>query len=165
MKAADGPGSPARPSDGRVVKRTRQERSSPALERRSHAYARSAGAPAIATLTSRISAVAPRSGLARHVRAGNEMDAFTVAFRIPNLVRDLFAEGAMSAAFVPAFTRHVMLRASPPRGGWATTSDHALVIATGLLVVIGMIVCAPSSRALSRVTMRWFPGSSSSPSI
>ena len=36
--------------------------------------------------------------------AGNAMDAFVVAFRIPNLVRDLFAEGAMSAAFVPAFT-------------------------------------------------------------
>ena len=33
--------------------------------------------------------------------AGNAMDAFNVAFRIPNLVRDLFAEGAMSAAFVP----------------------------------------------------------------
>ena len=33
------------------------------------------------------------------------MDAFLVAFRIPNLLRDLFAEGAMSAAFVPTFTR------------------------------------------------------------
>ena len=40
----------------------------------------------------------------RAARAGNEMDAFLVAFRIPNLVRDLFAEGAMSAAFVPTFT-------------------------------------------------------------
>ena len=37
------------------------------------------------------------------------MDAFNVAFRIPNLVRDLFAEGAMSAAFVPAFARHLTL--------------------------------------------------------
>ena len=32
------------------------------------------------------------------------MDAYNVAFRIPNLLRDLFAEGAMSAAFVPTFT-------------------------------------------------------------
>ena len=37
--------------------------------------------------------------------AGNAMDAFTIGFRIPNLMRDLFAEGAMSAAFVPTFTR------------------------------------------------------------
>ena len=42
--------------------------------------------------------------------AGNEMDAFIVAFRIPNLVRDLFAEGAMSAAFVPTFTRQLDAR-------------------------------------------------------
>ncbi len=34
-----------------------------------------------------------------------DMDAFNVAFRVPNLVRDLFAEGAMTAAFVPTFTR------------------------------------------------------------
>ena len=36
--------------------------------------------------------------------ADDAMDAFRVAFRVPNLVRDLFAEGAMSAAFVPTFT-------------------------------------------------------------
>ncbi len=35
------------------------------------------------------------------------MDAYLVAFRIPNLLRDLFAEGAMSAAFVPTFTRQL----------------------------------------------------------
>ena len=37
--------------------------------------------------------------------AGMWADAFVVAFRIPNLLRDLFAEGALSAAFVPTFTR------------------------------------------------------------
>jgi putative peptidoglycan lipid II flippase len=37
--------------------------------------------------------------------AGSDMGAFIVAFRIPNLVRDLFAEGAMSAAFVPTLAR------------------------------------------------------------
>ena len=54
--------------------------------------------------------------------AGNEMDAFIVAFRIPNLVRDLFAEGAMSAAFVPTFTRHLTSRHSAAPGASATTS-------------------------------------------
>ena len=34
-----------------------------------------------------------------------QTDAFNVAFRIPNLLRDLFAEGALSAAFVPTFTK------------------------------------------------------------
>ena len=52
--------------------------------------------------------------------AGNEMDAFIVAFRIPNLVRDLFAEGAMSAAFVPDVHPPPDARtARPPRGGSA----------------------------------------------
>lgn len=37
--------------------------------------------------------------------AGLVADAFLAAFRIPNLLRDLFAEGAMSAAFVPTLTR------------------------------------------------------------
>jgi putative peptidoglycan lipid II flippase len=37
--------------------------------------------------------------------AGRELDAFIAAFRIPNLLRDLFAEGALSAAFVATFAR------------------------------------------------------------
>ncbi len=37
--------------------------------------------------------------------AGPFADAFQIAFRIPNLLRDLFAEGALSAAFVPTYTR------------------------------------------------------------
>ena len=42
--------------------------------------------------------------MAYYFGAGDANDAFRVASRIPNLVRDLFAEGAMSAAFVPTFT-------------------------------------------------------------
>ena len=64
----------------------------------------------LATLTSRILGLVRDQVLAALFGAGNEMDAFIVAFRIPNLVRDLFAEGAMSAAFVPTFTRHLTLR-------------------------------------------------------
>src|ERR1051325_4395095 len=75
--------------------------------------ARSAGLAGAATLTSRILGLARDQVLAALFGAGNEMDAFNVAFRIPNLVRDLFAEGAMSAAFVPAFTRHLTLHGKP----------------------------------------------------
>ena len=58
-------------------------------------------------MTSRILGVVREQVLAALFGAGNAMDAYNVAFRIPNLVRDLFAEGAMSAAFVPTFTRHL----------------------------------------------------------
>ena len=57
-------------------------------------------------MTSRILGVVREQVLASFFGAGDAMDAYNVAFRVPNLLRDLFAEGAMSAAFVPTFTRH-----------------------------------------------------------
>ena len=57
--------------------------------------------------------------------AGDQMDAFRVAFRIPNLVRDLFAEGAMSAAFVPTFTRHLHQGGHASARGASATSSSA----------------------------------------
>ena len=80
---------------------------------RTSGLARSAGVAGAATLTSRVLGLVRDQVLAALFGAGNEMDAFNVAFRIPNLVRDLFAEGAMSAAFVPAFTRHLTLHGKP----------------------------------------------------
>ena len=70
--------------------------------------ARSAGLISIATMASRVLGVARETVLAAFFGAGSgpEMDAFNVAFRVPNLLRDLFAEGAMTAAFVPTFTAH-----------------------------------------------------------
>src|SRR5262249_17409684 len=63
----------------------------------SSTLARSAGVTGAATLTSRILGLVRDQVLAALFGAGSEMDAFIVAFRIPNVVRDLFAEGAMSA--------------------------------------------------------------------
>src|SRR5262245_7624398 len=77
------------------------------------------------------------------------MDAFTVAFRIPNLVRDLFAEGAMSAAFVPAFTRHVTLEGKPAAWRLGNNVVTAIAIATGILVVVGMIGARPLASAFA----------------
>ena len=68
---------------------------------------RSAGVIGAATLTSRLLGLLRDQVLAYLFGAGNAMDAFNVATRIPNLLRDLFAEGAMSAAFVPAFMRRL----------------------------------------------------------
>jgi putative peptidoglycan lipid II flippase len=59
----------------------------------------------LATLCSRILGLGREQVFAFLFGAGNATDAFNIAFRIPNLLRDLFAEGAMSAAFVPNFTR------------------------------------------------------------
>lgn len=59
---------------------------------------------AIATFLSRIFGLVREQVLAAYFGASGLTDAFQVAFRIPNLLRDLFAEGAFSSAFVPTFT-------------------------------------------------------------
>src|SRR5450631_2344950 len=53
------------------------------------------------TLLSRITGLVREILLASQFGAGLAFDAFVVAFRIPNLLRRLFAEGAFSQAFVP----------------------------------------------------------------
>lgn len=59
------------------------------------------------TLVSRILGFVRDLLMARYIGAGFASDAFLVAFRLPNLFRALFAEGAFSAAFVPAFARRL----------------------------------------------------------
>ena len=66
--------------------------------------ARSAGAVSIAVMCSRVLGLIREQVFAGLFGAGYAYDAFVVAFRIPNLLRDLFAEGALSAAFVTVFT-------------------------------------------------------------
>src|SRR3954447_16364356 len=65
---------------------------------------RAAGAMGIATFLSRILGLVREQVFAVMFGAGDATDAFNVAFRIPNLLRDLFAEGAMSSSLVPTFT-------------------------------------------------------------
>ena len=105
--------------------------------------ARSAGLAGAATLLSRVLGLARDTVLAALFGAGNEMDAFNVAFRIPNLVRDLFAEGAMSAAFVPAFTRHLTLGGKADAWRLGNHVINALALATGALVVLAMVFARP----------------------
>jgi putative peptidoglycan lipid II flippase len=66
--------------------------------------ARRAGGVSAATMVSRVLGLVREQVMAGLFGAGFATDAFNVAFRIPNLVRDLVAEGAMSSAFIPAYT-------------------------------------------------------------
>lgn len=105
--------------------------------------ARYAGLTGAATLASRLLGLARDQVLAAFFGAGNEMDAFVVAFRIPNLVRDLFAEGAMSAAFVPTFTRELTLRGKGDAWRLGNNVLNTLLVATGALVVAGIVFARP----------------------
>jgi len=81
--------------------------------------------------------------------AGPEMDAFNVAFRVPNLLRDLFAEGAMTAAFVPTFTRTLTERGREAAWRLGNLVINSLLLVTGGLVVIGIIFAAPIIHTLA----------------
>ena len=95
--------------------------------------ARSAGLISLATFASRLLGVGRETVLAYYFGAGTAMDAFNVAFRIPNLLRDLFAEGAMTAAFVPAFTRTVETRGRDHAWRLGNLVINALLVITGTL--------------------------------
>jgi peptidoglycan biosynthesis protein MviN/MurJ (putative lipid II flippase) len=62
----------------------------------------------LATLTSRILGYIRDQRVAQLLGTTLSSDAFYLAFRIPNLLRRLVAEGAMSAAFVPVFTTYLV---------------------------------------------------------
>jgi putative peptidoglycan lipid II flippase len=100
----------------------------------------------LATITSRILGLVRDQVLAYYFGAGNAMDAFRVAFRVPNLVRDLFAEGAMSAAFVPTFTRLLTLHGRDRAWRLASSVINALLIVTAIVVVLAMVFADPIVR-------------------
>lgn len=93
--------------------------------------ARAAGAVSSAVFLSRILGLVREQVFAKFFGAGFYTDAWLVAFRIPNLLRDLFAEGALSSAFVPTFTRH--LHKKGPSEAWLLAN----LVFSGLLVVLG----------------------------
>ncbi|MGC1401471.1 MAG: murein biosynthesis integral membrane protein MurJ [Thermodesulfobacteriota bacterium] len=101
--------------------------------------ARSAGSVGIAVFSSRILGLVREQVMAVLFGAGFYMDAFVVAFRIPNLLRDLFAEGALSAAFVTVFTDYDHQKG--PEQTWRLANNVllALTILLSLITILGMI--------------------------
>src|SRR5436305_7397170 len=65
---------------------------------------RATGVVGVAILSSRILGLIREQIFAGLFGAGKYLDAFLMAFRLPNLLRDLFAEGALSTAFITTFS-------------------------------------------------------------
>jgi putative peptidoglycan lipid II flippase len=97
-------------------------------------------------MTSRLLGVVREQVLAYYFGAGDAMDAYKVAYRVPNLLRDLFAEGAMSAAFVPTFARALATGGKPAAFRLATYIVSALLLITGVLAVLGIVFAEPLVR-------------------
>ena len=102
--------------------------------------ARSARTVSLAVLGSRVLGLVREQVLAALFGANREFDAFLTAFRIPNLLRDLFAEGALSAAFVTTFSQK--LSAEGDKAAWrlANLVLNALILVLAVITVVGVIV-------------------------
>jgi putative peptidoglycan lipid II flippase len=100
---------------------------------------RSAGVVSISVLASRVSGLVREIVMARLFGAGQAYDAFLLGFRIPNLTRDLFAEGALSSAFVPAFTHYLNTKTRTEAAVLANLVATAIIFVVGGLCVLGVI--------------------------
>jgi putative peptidoglycan lipid II flippase len=105
----------------------------------SQSVARSAGVTSIAVLASRITGLVREIALAHFFGATAAYDAYILGFRIPNLTRDLFAEGALSSAFVPTFVEALQKKSKEEAAHLANLVATAIIFVVGALCVAGMI--------------------------
>jgi hypothetical protein len=93
---------------------------------------KAAGVVGFYTLLSRILGLVRDMVVARFFGAGMAADAFFVAFRIPNLLRRLFAEGSLTIAFIPVFTEYLHQK----------SRKDAFELARAVLTLLAMVLAA-----------------------
>jgi putative peptidoglycan lipid II flippase len=102
--------------------------------------ARSAGIVSIAVMFSRVLGLVRETVFARFFGAGFLYDAFVVAFKVPNILRDLFAEGALSAAFVKVFTDYQIKKNEIEAWRLAALVFNVLTVVMSVITIIGILI-------------------------
>jgi putative peptidoglycan lipid II flippase len=92
------------------------------------------------TLASRVLGLARDSLFARYVGAGFASDAFLVAFRLPNMFRALFAEGAFASAFIPMFNQKVADNDGPGLPAGIAFAEQALSVLLPILILMTIML-------------------------
>lgn len=105
--------------------------------------ARSAGAVSAAVMCSRILGLVREQAFAVLFGAGFAYDAYVVAFRIPNLFRDLFGEGALSAAFVSVFADYDANKGETETWKLANNVLVFFAVLLSLLTLVGIVFAEP----------------------
>jgi putative peptidoglycan lipid II flippase len=118
---------------------------------------RSAGIVSVAVAMSRVTGLVREIVMARLFGAGFIYDAFLLGFRIPNLTRDLFAEGALSSAFVPIFTQTLAQKGKQEAARLSALVATALILIVGSVCVLGVIF-SPALVDLLAEGFRQVPG-------
>lgn len=104
---------------------------------------KAAGVVAGAVMLSRVLGLARELIFAGLFGAGRGMDAFLTAFRAPNLLRDLFAEGALSTAFVTVFSQRIATEGDESAWKLAAKMATLTMIFMSLVSLLGVIFAAP----------------------
>lgn len=93
----------------------------------------------VSTVISRVLGLVREQVFSQYFGAGESVDAFFAAFRIPNLLREFFAEGALSAAYVPVFSQR--LKDSGKEKAFLLTSTvlSVLLVILGAITILGII--------------------------
>ncbi|MGO9379812.1 MAG: murein biosynthesis integral membrane protein MurJ [Dissulfurispiraceae bacterium] len=118
--------------------------------------ARAAGVMSVATFISRILGFIRDMILARYFGATGTSDVFFVAFRIPNLLREVFAEGSMSSAFVPVLTEYQTKEGHDEANRLVRSTFLFLLVVVGSLCLAG-IIFAPA--IVKVIALGWDSGS------
>jgi putative peptidoglycan lipid II flippase len=100
---------------------------------------RAAGILGSATMLSRIMGMLREMIVARLFGAGLASDAFIAAFQIPNMLRRFFAEGALTAAFVPIFSQTLSQRGKDDAHELANTCFTLLTIIMAAVTLAGIV--------------------------
>jgi putative peptidoglycan lipid II flippase len=114
-----------------------------------HAFLRAAGAISAAISLSRITGMVREIVMARLFGAGEIYDAFLLGMRIPNLTRNLFAEGALSSAFVPVFSQYLATRGRQEAAELSSAVATALAVAVSAVCAAGMVFSPELVRLLA----------------
>ena len=92
------------------------------------------------TLASRVLGLVRDTLFARFIGASFASDAFLIAFRLPNMFRALFAEGAFSAAFIPMFNHKVAARDGGGLKDGVGFAEDALSVLLPVLIVMTIVM-------------------------
>lgn len=101
---------------------------------------KAAGLMSVATFISRILGYIRDMIFAFYFGATGLSDAFFASFRIPNLLRELFAEGSMSSALIPVLTEHRQKRGEEETNRLIKITFTFIVIFVGIICLIGIMI-------------------------
>lgn len=100
---------------------------------------KSAGIVGIAVMGSRLLGLVREQVIAAMFGPGKVLDAFLAAFQIPNLLRDLFAEGALSTAFTTTFSKTLEKDGERPAWHLASLLFSAMILIMGAVCLLGIL--------------------------